>query len=104
VGGAVVGGIHDVIDAASDYNETVSKTKVVLGEGADAAIQFADDAAESFGLSKQAALDAQATFAIFGKSAGLAGDDLSGFAGKLTGLAADMASFSNTKPEQAIEA
>lgn len=105
LGGAVViAGIHNVIDAASDYNETVSKTKVVLGSAADGAIEFANTAAESFGLSKQAALDAESTFAVFGKSAGLSGDALGGFSQKLTGLAADMASFSNTSPEQAIEA
>lgn len=104
VGGAVVAGLHDVIDAASDYNETVSKTKVVLGTAADGAISFAEDAAESFGLSAQAALDAQSTFATFGKSAGLAGDELGTFSKDLTGLAADMALFSNTSPEQAIEA
>lgn len=102
--GAVVAGIGDIVGAASDYNETVSKTKVVLGDAADGAISFAEDAANSFGLSQQAALDAQATFAIFGKSAGLSGDELGGFSEKLTGLAADMASFSNTSPEQAIEA
>jgi len=104
VAGGVVAGIHDIVDAASNYNETVSKTKVVLGDAAAGAIDFAENAAESFGLSEQAALDAQSTFAVFGKSAGLAGDDLGQFSSKLTGLAADMASFSNTSPEQAIEA
>jgi len=104
VAGGVVAGIHDIVDAASDYNETVSKTKVVLGDAAEGAIDFAENAAESFGLSQQAALDAQATFAVFGKSAGLAGDDLGEFSSKLTGLAADMASFSNTSPQQAIDA
>lgn len=104
VGGAVVSGIENIVGAASDYNETVSKTKVVLGSAADGAISFAEDAANSFGLSQQAALDAQATFAVFGKSAGLSGDSLGQFSGKLTGLAADMASFSNTSPQQAIDA
>lgn len=103
-GAAVVAGIHEVIDAASDYNETVSKSKVIFGGASDSVIKFADDAATSFGLSKQSALDAEATFATFGKGAGLAGDELGSFAQNLTGLAADMASFSNTKPEQAIEA
>lgn len=92
------------IDAASDYNETVSKSKVIFGQASASVIDFAENAAESFGLSQQSALDAEATFATFGKGAGLAGDDLGKFAQDLTGLAADMASFSNTSPEQAIEA
>lgn len=94
----------DAIGAASDYNETVSKSKVIFGDASDSVTKFAETAAESLGLSQQAALDAEATFATFGKGAGLAGTDLAGFAQNLTGLAADMASFSNTSPEQAIEA
>jgi hypothetical protein len=94
----------DAVSAASDYNETVSKSKVIFGEASDTVVAFAENAATSLGLSQQAALDAEATFATFGKGAGLAGDDLAVFAQDLTGLAADMASFSNTSPEQAIEA
>lgn len=102
--GAVGAFLHSAVDAASDLNETVGKTKVVMGSAADDAISFAEDAASSFGLSEQAAVDAESTFAVFGKSAGLAGEELGGFSKDLTGLAADMASFSNTSPEQAIEA
>lgn len=92
------------VDAASDLNETLSKTSVVLGDAASKVQAFADNAAGTLGMSKQAALDAASSFAVFGKSAGLAGDDLAGFSTNLTGLAADMASFSNTTPQQAIDA
>lgn len=66
--------------------------------------KFASDAARNYGLSKRAALDGASQFAIFGKAAGMSGADLVGFSTKFTGLSADMASFHNTKPEQAINA
>lgn len=104
-GAAAIGaGIAKSIGAASDLNETVSKTQVVFGESGKAVTSWADNSAKQFGLSKRAALDAVDTFAIFGQGAGLAGTDLTDFSQKLVGLSADLASFSNTSPEQAIDA
>lgn len=100
----VVSFMGDSIGAASDLGETLSKTNVLFGESADAVVAFADTAASQFGQSKQQALDAAATFATFGKAAGLAGDDLVGFSTDFVGLASDLASFNNTSPEQAIDA
>lgn len=100
----IAGFAKESINAASDMAEATSKAQVIFGDGAAAVSKFAESAAESMGLSSLAATDAASTFAVFGKSAGLAGTDLSGFATDLTGLAVDMASFSNTSPEQAIEA
>lgn len=101
---AAVGFIGDSIGAATDMNETISKVGVLFGDAAGQVEQFAAGAATSLGQSKQQAMDAAATFATFGKSAGLGGSDLAKFSTDLTGLASDMASFSNTSPEQAIEA
>jgi hypothetical protein len=94
----------DAVKAASDLSETQSKVGVIFGESADAINKFAATAATRLGQSKQQALDAAATFATFGKSAGLAGDDLVGFSTELSVLSADLASFYNTSPEQAIGA
>jgi hypothetical protein len=94
----------DAVKAASDLAETQSKVGVIFGESSDAINKFAATAATKLGQSKQQALDAAATFATFGKSAGLAGDDLVGFSTELTTLSADLASFYNTSPEQAIGA
>jgi hypothetical protein len=49
-------------------------------------------------------LDAAATFATFGKSAGLSGKDLSKFSIDFVKLSSDLASFNNTSPEEAINA
>jgi hypothetical protein len=92
------------IDAAADLGETLSKVGVIFGSSADELEAWADTAAERLGQSKQQALDAASTFAVFGKSAGLSGDDLSGFSIGLTELAADLSSFNNTSPEEAINA
>lgn len=99
-GGQLIGSVA----AASDLAETTSKVGVLFGDSADEVESFADSAARAFGQSKQEALDAAAAFAVFGKSAGLSGKDLVGFSTDLTGLASDMASFSNTSTTEAIEA
>lgn len=98
------GFMADAVGAASDMGETISKTNVLFGEGADAVIAFAETASTEFGQSQQQALDAATTFATFGGVAGLAGDDLSKFSTDFVGLASDLASFNNTSPQQAIDA
>lgn len=96
--------IGKTIGAASDLAETQSKVGVIFGTSAKDIEKFAGTAATAMGQSKQQAMDAAATFATFGKSAGLSGDKLVGFSTKFTTLASDMASFSNTSPEEAINA
>lgn len=92
------------IGAASDLGETVSKTNVLFGGSSSEILRWSKTAAEAMGQSQQQALDAAATFATFGKSAGLSGQDLVGFSTDFTRLAGDLASFNNTTPQQAIDA
>ena len=94
----------DAVKAASDLGETISKVNVLFGDTAQDIEKFAEGAASSLGQTKQQALDAAATFATFGKSAGLSGQDLSKFSTDFVKLASDLASFNNTTPEQAINA
>lgn len=94
----------DAIKAASNLAETQSKVGVIFGESADAINKFAATAATKLGQTRQQAMDAASTFATFGKSAGLAGNELVKFSTDLTTLSADLASFYNTSPEQAINA
>jgi hypothetical protein len=94
----------DSVTAASDINETLSKTDVLFGDVSHSIKSWSETTAIAFGQSKQQALDAAATFAIFGNAAGVTGDDLVEFSTSLAELASDMASFGNTTPEQAIEA
>jgi hypothetical protein len=105
--GATAAGVaaYKAGQAASDLAETQSKTNAIFGEEGGAALdKWAERADKALGQSKQTALDASATFGTFGKAAKLAGDDLVDFATSNTELAADLASFNNTTPEEAIEA
>jgi hypothetical protein len=94
----------DGVKAASNLAETQSKVNVIFGESSAAITKFASTAASQLGQTRQQAMDAAATFATFGKSAGLAGNELVAFSTDLTTLSADLASFYNTSPEQAINA
>jgi hypothetical protein len=94
----------DAVKSASDLAETVAKTGEIFGDSAKDIEAFAETSAKALGQTKQQALDASTTFAVFGKSAGLAGDDLVKFSTDFTVLASDLASFNNTSPEEAITA
>ena len=104
IGTAVVKTITSSIKSASDLNETLSKTDAVFGKQGKTVKAWAKNVAIDFGQTQQSALDAASTFAIYGKTAKLSGKDLFNFSTHLTGLASDMASFSNTSPEEAIQA
>lgn len=103
-GAAVLTYLKDAGTAASDMNETASKTQTIFGAATDTVNQFAAGSAASLGQSKQAALDAAATFGVFGKAGGLAGQDLASFSTDLVGLSSDLASFYNEDPSAAAEA
>ncbi len=103
-GAKAAGSLKECIDAAGDLNESTSKMKVIFGAASKDIIKFAENSASKLGMSKQAAYDAASTFATFGKAAGLAGQDLSKFSTDMVGLSADLASFYNTSPEDAIDA
>jgi hypothetical protein len=90
------------VKAASDFNEEVSKSKVIFGDGADEIKAFSKTTATSLGISGTQALKATSTFATFGKAAGLTGKDLTKFSKGATTLAADLGSFYNTNADDAI--
>jgi hypothetical protein len=94
--------IGSTITAASDLNETVSKTNAIFGDSADAMLDWGD-AAFRMGLSKTQALDAASQFGGMAKSAGLAGDEVNKFAQTAVSAAADLGSFFNVPVEQALE-
>jgi hypothetical protein len=96
--GAIAIGGFKAAQAASDFNETVNKSNVIFGSAAASVQKFASTAASSLGQSKQAALDAAATFGVFGKAAGKTGEDLAGFSTQMVTLTSDLASFHNANP------
>jgi vacuolar-type H+-ATPase subunit H len=103
-GAAMVAFGAKAISAASDFEESTAKIGQLFGDASDSVFDFADDAAQALGQSKQSVLEAAGTFGTFGKAAGLAGEDLSTFSNDFTALASDLASFNNTSPEEAVQA
>ena len=104
IGVAVGAGAFKAVQSASDLAEATAATEQIFGDAADAVLKFSETAATAFGQSKQEALEGAQIFGTFGKAAGLAGDDLSGFTTGLLGLASDIASFRNASPEEVIQA
>lgn len=84
------------IKGASDLNETLSKTDVVLGDASTGVKKFADDLASRFGAVKRETLDVASGIGGLGKGlGGLSGKGLEDFTVKFTKLAADFQSLSN---------
>ena len=94
----------DAVSAASDLVETQNKVSEIFGESSDKVLKFAETSVTALGQTATEALDAAATFAQFGMSAGLADQELVDFSTDLVTLSSDLASFNNTSPEQAVEA
>ena len=92
------------VSAFSELEDSTAAAGVVFGDSMGQIIDQSKNAATQFGMSSQEVINAANTFGTYGKSAGLAGNDLSGFSTKMTSLAGDMASFKGTSPEQAVEA
>ena len=99
---AAVGLGAKALDLASDFDESMSKTKAIFRSGADSIIDSANDAATAVGMSRGEFLEAASSFGVFGTAAGLSGDDLSKFSADLVRTSADVASFNNLRPEEAL--
>jgi hypothetical protein len=91
------------ITAASDTNESMSKVKVVFGDSANQIKDFAATSATSLGLSRQAALEATGTFGNLFTAMGLGQQKSVDMSKGIVQLAADLASFNNIRPEDALE-
>ena len=94
----------DAVNAASDLSETQNKVGVIFGQSSEQMLAFADTAVTALGQTRTEALEAAATFAQFGKAAGLADQELVDFSSELVTLSADLASFNNSSPDEAINA
>jgi hypothetical protein len=104
LGAKFVSVIGDSIKAASDLNETVDKTRITFGGSFAAIDAWSKGSASAFGVSRRAALDYASTFGGLFMNFGLAEDAATDMSKKFVELAADMASFSNATPEEALDA
>lgn len=107
IGDAIGSGIRYAVGSvplASDLAETRSAIGQVFGDAGDDIGAFANDANQKLGQTRLQALQAAQTFGVFAKSAGLTGRPLSEFSTGLVTLSADLASFYNSSPQEAIDA
>jgi hypothetical protein len=98
----IAGFFKDAVTGASDFNEQGGAVSQVFGTAASDIQKFAASGATSMGQSKTQVLEAAKGFGIYGKAAGLAGQDNANFSKDLVGLATDLASFNNTSVDDAL--
>ena len=92
----------DIIMAASNMNESLSKMQVVFGDNSKAVEKWANTSATSMGLSKQAAVEAAGTYGNLFQAFGLGQGEATKMSTSLVQLASDMASFNNTSVDDAL--
>ncbi len=97
-------GLGYATKAASDLNETTSKSAAVFGEAQAAVLAYAESADQGIGLSKRAALDATSTFGNLFTQLGVGKTQAADLSTSMVTLAADFGSFFNEDPVAIIEA
>jgi hypothetical protein len=101
-GTQIVAFAKDTIMASSNMAESLSKVGVVFGDGAAAVEAWGKTAADSMGISNQAALEAAGTYGNLFQAFGLGQGESQKMSTSLVQLASDMASFNNTSVDDAI--
>jgi hypothetical protein len=101
LGYKAVGFLKEGVSNAMSLGETVSKVATVFGNETGTINAQVDEMTRKFGLVKGPLLDAEASFGLMGKAAGLSQAGVAGLATKMTGLSADIMSFYNIPFEEA---
>ena len=107
IGTAVAGAVmtlKPMVAAAADVEESLSKNRVLFGDAAVAAEQFAESSADAFGISRRDALEAVGVFGALAHAMGMPQAEGVDLSVTMTKLAADMASFGNVGVEETLTA
>jgi len=91
----IVAGFGFMVNAASNYDESLNKVNVVFGESAKEIETWSKTSATSMGISQQAALEATGTYGNLFTALGMGQGDAADMSTSLVGLASDLASFNN---------
>lgn len=92
---ALTGFAIGAVKKASDLNETINKSNVIFGKNADAIDTWAQGAAKSMGLSRQAALEAASGFGNMFAQLGFTSTKAADMSKSVVQLSADLGSFNN---------
>jgi hypothetical protein len=96
--------ISGSITAASNLNETMSKTDAVFGTSAGNIHDWASNAVDSMGLSRNAAETAAGSLGLIFTQMGANGQAAAGMSEKWVQLASDIGSFNNADPTEVLDA
>jgi cell wall-associated NlpC family hydrolase len=103
-GAGLVYGLKAAISEASDLHEQINKVDVVFGKSAKTVLRWSKDSAKAMGESRTQALAFAGTFGSLLRPMGLTEQQAARMSTKLTQLGADLASFFNKSPEEALQA
>ena len=103
LGKTLIGGFVTAIQSASDLNETLNKTEVLLGKSADEAIRFAKEQAGKGVASQKEVLDSVTSTFLMLKNQGVASDVAMKKARELETRMGDISSISNIDPKELRE-
>lgn len=95
--------VKDSLSAASNLNESFSKTNVVFGKSAKGVHDFAKTAAVGIGQSRQQAEEATNTFGNLLRGVGLTRKEAAKASISMVKLASDLGSFNNVDPSQVLQ-
>ena len=96
--------VKGAIGGASDLRESISKSSVVFSENAQQVEQWSERSTKAMGLTQQKAVETAATYGSMLQALGLDQEESQKLAERAVQHAADLASFSNTSVDQALEA
>jgi len=100
----VVAGFTFAFNAASDLNETISKTKVVFGDSAKAIMDWSRRTADTLGMSRNESLTAASALGLVFTQVGMNADAAATMSMSWVTLAGDLASFNNADPSEVLAA
>jgi hypothetical protein len=106
-GGAIVAGtaiLGKAVQSASNFEAEFEGVNQVFGEAAKSVQRFAEQAAQSAGLSSTEALQASKTFGLFATGAGLGVQEAAKFSTEMVQLAGDLGSFNDVPTADALAA
>lgn len=102
-GAGISSGLKAIVSDASDLNEQVNRSNVVFGKSAANIAAWSKTTADSFGIARAQALEAAGGFGSILETSGLTEKASAGMSKSLVELAADIASFNNIDPSEALE-
>jgi hypothetical protein len=107
MGAAVIGGtalLGKAVKSASNFEAEFEGVNQVFGQAAKSVQAFAEQAAQSAGLSATEALQASKTFGLFATGAGLGAEEAANFSTTMVQLAGDLGSFNDVPTAEALAA